>query len=173
MSDTPKFAETYCSQCGGSFGPGDSGFSHCDQHWSPGVRKAMARFDAGIAARRAREGYRVLATGSRLSVNSGPVDRVLGAYLEKHGLDLRLAAGGAPGIDTLVEEWALSMGVPFKRYAVDHNLDGPWPGAGPRRNQRMHDDFKPHEVAAFPGGKGTASMCRIAEQAGTLVTRVR
>lgn len=27
-----RFNETFCSQCGGSFGPGDSGFSHCDQH---------------------------------------------------------------------------------------------------------------------------------------------
>lgn len=29
-----RFQKTYCSQCGGEFGPGDSGFSHCDQHAS-------------------------------------------------------------------------------------------------------------------------------------------
>lgn len=29
---TPKFAKTYCSQCGGEFGPGDSGYSHCVDH---------------------------------------------------------------------------------------------------------------------------------------------
>lgn len=28
----PRFAETFCSQCGKSFGPGDSGFSHCEHH---------------------------------------------------------------------------------------------------------------------------------------------
>lgn len=28
----PKFKETFCSQCGCTFGPGDRGFSHCDQH---------------------------------------------------------------------------------------------------------------------------------------------
>jgi hypothetical protein len=28
----PKFADTYCSSCGGSFGPGDHGFSHCESH---------------------------------------------------------------------------------------------------------------------------------------------
>lgn len=28
----PKFPETSCSQCGGSFGPGNHGFSHCSQH---------------------------------------------------------------------------------------------------------------------------------------------
>jgi hypothetical protein len=27
-----KFPETFCSSCGGEFGPGDSGYSHCDQH---------------------------------------------------------------------------------------------------------------------------------------------
>lgn len=29
-----RFAVTHCSQCGGSFGPGDAGFSHCSQHSS-------------------------------------------------------------------------------------------------------------------------------------------
>lgn len=28
----PRFAVTYCSQCGACFGPGKGGFSHCDQH---------------------------------------------------------------------------------------------------------------------------------------------
>ena len=50
-----KFANTYCSQCGGEFGPGDSGFSHCDQHWSPGVKKALAVFDDGMRKRRTEE----------------------------------------------------------------------------------------------------------------------
>lgn len=29
---SPRFAETFCSQCGQAFGPGDHGFSHCDSH---------------------------------------------------------------------------------------------------------------------------------------------
>lgn len=29
---SPKFGNVSCSQCGESFGPGDSGFSHCNQH---------------------------------------------------------------------------------------------------------------------------------------------
>jgi hypothetical protein len=28
----PRFADTGCSQCGGSFGPGDYGYSHCKDH---------------------------------------------------------------------------------------------------------------------------------------------
>jgi len=31
MSQT-NFDVTYCSQCGGSFGPRDSGYSHCEDH---------------------------------------------------------------------------------------------------------------------------------------------
>jgi hypothetical protein len=31
---TPKFAETFCSSCGRSFGPGDHGYSHCEAHRS-------------------------------------------------------------------------------------------------------------------------------------------
>lgn len=31
----PRFSEVSCSQCGETFGPGDSGFSHCDQHENP------------------------------------------------------------------------------------------------------------------------------------------
>lgn len=27
-----RFAKTYCSQCGGEFGPGDEGYSHCSDH---------------------------------------------------------------------------------------------------------------------------------------------
>ena len=27
-----RFEKTYCSQCGGEFGPGDSGYSHCRDH---------------------------------------------------------------------------------------------------------------------------------------------
>ncbi len=34
-SASPKFAETWCSNCGRKFGPGDHGYSHCDQHGSP------------------------------------------------------------------------------------------------------------------------------------------
>ena len=32
MSDSLKFATTGCSSCGRLFGPGDQGYSHCDQH---------------------------------------------------------------------------------------------------------------------------------------------
>lgn len=27
-----RYQETFCSQCGAEFGPGDTGYSHCSQH---------------------------------------------------------------------------------------------------------------------------------------------
>jgi hypothetical protein len=60
----PKFDKTYCSQCGGEFGPGDSGYSHCDQHiteqtqgsdlYSPTVKSVMRKFDEALDRRRSR-----------------------------------------------------------------------------------------------------------------------
>ena len=35
---TPKFERTHCSQCGGEFGPGNAGFSHCADHAQPAAQ---------------------------------------------------------------------------------------------------------------------------------------
>lgn len=37
----PRFPKTFCSQCGGEFGPGDSGFSHCQDHAHLGSGKKI------------------------------------------------------------------------------------------------------------------------------------
>ena len=29
---TPRFPATYCSKCAREFGPGDQGYSHCEDH---------------------------------------------------------------------------------------------------------------------------------------------
>jgi hypothetical protein len=42
MSATlPKFSTTRCSQCGGEFGAGDSGYSHCEDHDRAGATRRM------------------------------------------------------------------------------------------------------------------------------------
>lgn len=58
----PKFENTYCSQCGAEFGPGDHGYSHCSDHideqtqgsdeFSPTVKKVMREFSAALNRRR-------------------------------------------------------------------------------------------------------------------------
>jgi hypothetical protein len=32
VNKTYKFPEVFCSNCGQAFGPGDNGFSHCENH---------------------------------------------------------------------------------------------------------------------------------------------
>ena len=79
-------------------------------------------------------------------------------------------AGGARGADTLAAEWAASRGVPCDVYMAD------WEGlgrkAGPIRNGRMLAEGKPDLVVGFPGGRGTAHMCRIAREAGVEVIEI-
>lgn len=41
MAGSPKFSQTSCSHCGAVFGPGDHGFSHCEDH--RGARKLFDR----------------------------------------------------------------------------------------------------------------------------------
>lgn len=73
--------------------------------------------------------------------------------------------GGARGADTIAGQWAELRGVPCMVYPVTKEqweLDGK--AAGLFRNVRMFNDFKPDAVIAFPGGKGTAHMVRIAKE---------
>lgn len=37
FSGAPRFPETWCSQCGMSFGPGNHGYSHCSDHRKTGA----------------------------------------------------------------------------------------------------------------------------------------
>jgi hypothetical protein len=117
---------------------------------------------------------RVLVCGGRNYANKFRVFEILDTAHEAnpicevvHG-DCHL--GGA---DLLAKQWAQARGVPERGFPVDHDVDGPWPAAGPRRNERMLTEAKPHMVIAFPGGKGTAGMCRLAHTAGVPVVVIR
>lgn len=52
----PRFEKTGCSHCGREFGPGDHGFSHCDQH--PGYMRDRL-LNRQAAARRGWETRRI------------------------------------------------------------------------------------------------------------------
>ena len=41
----PRYPKTFCSQCGGEFGPGDAGYSHCEDH------STRRRSDRGVIIR--------------------------------------------------------------------------------------------------------------------------
>ncbi|MEE7460670.1 hypothetical protein MFUR16E_04650 [Methylobacterium fujisawaense] len=77
--------------------------------------------------------------------------------------------GAAPGADTQADRWAAARGL--DRIIVPANWTGRGKAAGPVRNELMLSMGKPDRVLAFPGGIGTASMCRLAEKAGVRVER--
>src|SRR5271166_3021162 len=77
------------------------------------------------------------------------------------------------GADWFSSCWARMRNVPLREFPVTPEE---WrrigPSAGPRRNQRMLDVAKPDLVIAFPGGRGTESMLKIARKAGVRIYEV-
>lgn len=116
------------------------------------------------------EVLRVVVTGGRDYSDKSAVLLVLGAL----GLDERdeynmphhieIAHGGAPGADTLADDWAIVNWVPVKVYPADWDKHGK--RAGILRNIEMLEDFKPHMVVAFPGGRGTENCRKEARKRG-------
>jgi YspA, cpYpsA-related SLOG family len=72
-----------------------------------------------------------------------------------------LIEGGAKGADALAKEWAIKKGIAVQTFPADWDAYGK--SAGYKRNLQMVKEGKPHCVAAFPGGKGTANMIKIAK----------
>jgi hypothetical protein len=97
-----------------------------------------------------------------------------------------LAHGAAKGADSLAKSWARAKGIREFGYpapwddvtlqgsVIRHHPDGrPYNAAAGRlRNQWMLDVERPDMVVAFPGGKGTAHMVKIAREAGVPVVEV-
>ena len=76
------------------------------------------------------------------------------------GSELLIVNGGYRGADQLASRWAKERGEKFHEEFADWNRDGK--SAGPLRNQRMLDVYKPDFGVAFPGGSGTEDMlCRL------------
>ncbi len=84
--------------------------------------------------------------------------------------------GDAKGADCLAKAWVKTIYRDrfwenhCKEYKADWATHGK--AAGPIRNQQMLDEGKPDLVIAFPGGKGTAHMVKIAKEAGVKVIEV-
>lgn len=114
---------------------------------------------------------RVLVCGGRNFDDRAAIAKALAPYKPANVVtdvsDCILILGGAPGADTLAEEWADVFGVRKRIFPANWKEHGR--AAGPLRNQRMLDEGKPDLVIAFPGGRGTADMVRRAEKAGVPV----
>lgn len=84
--------------------------------------------------------------------------------------DLFLKVGGASGVDTFAEDWASVNWVQHQRYPADWAQHGG--RAGPLRNEQMLRDGPTDLVVAFPGGRGTHHMKRIARDANVAVLEI-
>lgn len=80
-----------------------------------------------------------------------------------HGACLDLKTGDLLGADRWADEWASENGIALERHPADWQTWGK--AAGPMRNKQMAEAGA-HGCIAFPGGTGTANMCRHAQREG-------
>ena len=113
---------------------------------------------------------RVLVCGGRDYFDEKTMRTVLDKYF--YGREDVLICGMAKGADLmsrrLVREIAPDAHV--EEYPADWSKYGK--RAGYIRNQQMLDEGQPDIVIAFPGGRGTAMMVKIAKEAGVPVHEI-
>lgn len=112
---------------------------------------------------------RVLVCGSHHASDHVACWKVLDALDPRPGL---VIAGGAEGIDTFAETWALLNGIPCMTFKAAWICPRLGSKAGPIRNAWMLTWGKPDLVLAFPGESGTENMVLKADLAGVTVRRV-
>lgn len=126
---------------------------------------------------------RALFTGDREWKDTYIVDLMIGG-LESMvkgfpSEELVIIEGEARGLDRTARIMAEARHrvTVVERYSVDTSIDGPWPAAGVRRNQRMLDQGRPQVVFAFhndlPNSRGTLDMCERSLRSGLPVYHVR
>ena len=111
---------------------------------------------------------RLLVCGGRDFNNQSRVFHVLYKIHEKRPIT-EIIHGDARGADSLAGRWAQIEHI--KETAVPADWDTHGKAAGLLRNQQMLE-MKPDGVVAFPGGRGTAHMVRIAKQEGITVMEI-
>ena len=116
---------------------------------------------------------RVLVCGSRDFYDWLKLEETLMDLYDSRTPFTVIIQGEAAGADRLAKQWAKYNGIPTADFPALWRVNGKYnPNAGPERNQRMLDEGKPDLVVAFPGGKGTANMVKLAREAGVPVTIV-
>ena len=113
---------------------------------------------------------RVLVCGGRDYKNENKVNEVLGNFVKDQYVHGTIIHGNAKGADYLGALWGYRMGWKVEAYSAEwvrHGLK-----AGYIRNKQMLEEGKPDLVIAFPGGKGTAMMVRLAKEANIKVREI-
>jgi len=124
---------------------------------------------------------RVLVCGGR-DFNDGPLlhralsklcfDRkwITGEIDDNWMPNILIIHGCARGADSHAGDWAHANFLQWLAFPADWKTHGRL--AGYIRNKQMLDEGKPDLVVAFPGGRGTAMMVKIAREAGVEVIEV-
>tara|TARA_B100000749_G_C18448474_1_gene475246 strand:+ start:1270 stop:1647 length:378 start_codon:yes stop_codon:yes gene_type:complete len=101
---------------------------------------------------------KLLVTGGRDFTDQPRIWTALDWFRDKYNVDC-LFHGAARGVDTICANWASSRNIHVAEARADWDLYGK--KAGIVRNQLMLD-WNPDYLIAFPGGRGTGHMVRIA-----------
>lgn len=109
---------------------------------------------------------RVIVCGGRNYSDGSTVARVLSSLDPR---SLTVVHGGAPGADSLADDWCRTFGVAVDPHPADWKRYGR--AAGPIRNREMVNAGA-DLVIAFPGGDGTADCVRAAYDADLTVLEV-
>lgn len=111
-----------------------------------------------------------LICGGRDFADRDMFDGVLSQMMGQRGCPNKIVHGGAKGADTMAGDFAHRMSITGFAVLPDWQLGKI---AGPLRNQRMLDEYKPHVVIAFPGGRGTADMVSRARKSVPVIVEVK
>jgi hypothetical protein len=109
---------------------------------------------------------RVLVCGGRDYFNYERVEEVLDSL---QPIDV-IIQGGASGADNQAAHYAALHWMDCEEYPAHWEEHGK--KAGYIRNKQMLEEGKPDLVIAFPGGKGTANMVKLAREAGVEVKEI-
>jgi len=85
--------------------------------------------------------------------------------------DIEIISGMARGVDTYAADWAVVNWCKLHAFYADWDKYGK--AAGYIRNKQMLKEGKPDVVIAFPGGKGTAMMIKLAKESGIEVIEIK
>jgi hypothetical protein len=83
---------------------------------------------------------------------------------------ITIIQGGAKGADAFARTYAIECGFELENYEANWSKYGR--SAGYIRNAQMLEEGKPDLVIAFPGGKGTAMMVKLAQKAKIKVIKI-
>lgn len=109
---------------------------------------------------------KILVCGGRDYEDYTSMMRVLMQLWKDEG-DYIIIHGCARGADNNADHYAIAHAVPTIRFPANWDKHGK--RAGAIRNIEMLKRGKPDIVVAFPGGRGTAHMIKIAQEAGVEV----